>query len=638
MVSKLDWALHWALHGFHVFPVQPSGKLPLLQDWPTKASCDPADVEDWWATWPDANIGAHPGASGHIVIDVDRKKGVDGALNLAKVEHEIGPLNAFKSLVNETPSGGLHFWFTQPGGLGNSASKIAEGVDTRGERGYAMMPGSSIGGNEYTIIEDNEVQPLPDAWLAHMERLNTVEERKASDDVVVDHATDLSVARKYLRDLVSIGDVAVEGSGGNDRTYRVASALREMGLLLPTALELTDEIWNPECVPPWTFDELHGVFENAYRYAQNELGAKSNSSSGSAFAGVVVPEGAPEAPVEPEHGRNRFTPLSIKDMQELPEPAWLVPGWLPLYAVTILYGKPGSLKSFAALDVALSLASARCAWGLDYMPDKRPVIYVAGEGQIGVGKQRVPAWLQKYGESPDMPFHMIPSVPRSADMQSDLRAMFSEIERLCGDALPRLIVYDTHARVMAGLDENSAQDTAKALELYDATTQRYSCAVLAIHHSGKDGSSERGSTALSAGVDTVLRMDYDVATRSAILRCEKQKDAEHPDMICFTKEKSGPSIVLTRKQHKPIKDVKAKSERYYDVVEVLTKCDASNAGRAMTVAAVAAALPSVREIDDQSEQQSARKIAEASIRKLTKSELKPLLNADGRLQLPTPSE
>lgn len=630
-MQKSEWAQRWAAEGFFVFPCEPNAKVPKVEDWPNRATRDPSVIAEWWTRWPDANIGAHPGASGHAVLDIDEKSGKGGGETLAGLEAENGPLPA--TLVTCTPSGGRHIWLTLPGSCGNTAGRLGPGVDTRGRRGFVVMPGSEIDGRAYTVAQEGPPADAPTEWSELLTSLSGgPAERREAATTVVDSDAQLFSGRLYLENLVANSDVAVSGSGGNDRTYRVAAALRDMGLTLGAALALAEEHWNPACAPPWDPADLAAIFGHAYAYAQNDLGAKATGDpTGAGFADVEAPAGVPATQACTR--RARFVPLTIGEMSALRDPEWLVPGWLPLYETTILYGTRGSMKSFAALDAALSIAAGRAAWGFDYAAKARPVVYVAAEGQIGVAKLRVPAWLLHHEERSDLPFRLIQETPRAASLTADLSEMFAAIEAACPGELPRLVVYDTHARVMAGLDENSAQDTAKALELYDATSRRYSCAVLAIHHSGKNGEAERGSSALSAGVNTVLRMEYE--NRIAALSCEKMKDAEPPKPIAFTPTKSLNSIVLTRKEWSA--DDRAPSQLYSDIVAILLRNGAHNVANAMTSAAVASELPCVLACETDAEKLAARRRMEAEMRKRAK-ELRALHSPDvqGGWSLPMP--
>ena len=72
-----------------------------------------------------------------------------------------------------------------------------------------------------------------------------------------------------------------------------------------------------------------------------------------------------------------------------------------------------------------------------------------------------------------------------------------------------LIVIDTLARCMPGLDENSARDMGLVIEGLTRLSELVpSAAILFVHHAGKGGSGDmRGSTALIGGIDLELRVE-----------------------------------------------------------------------------------------------------------------------------------
>jgi len=65
----LQAALAYAARGWAVFPLTPGDKLPVIRKEDGgrgvyDATCDPDVLRQWWARWPDANIGVAAGASG----------------------------------------------------------------------------------------------------------------------------------------------------------------------------------------------------------------------------------------------------------------------------------------------------------------------------------------------------------------------------------------------------------------------------------------------------------------------------------------------------------------------------------------------------------------------------------------------
>lgn len=620
MSEKLAWAHHWALQGLHIFPVYPNTKRPVNAGWPDAATCDPAQIDRWWNECPDYNIGCAPGKSGHAVIDLDVKK-TDGFAAMRQLEADLGELPA--TFVTETASGGRHVWLKLEGSCKNSASKLALGIDTRGNRGYVLMPGSEFEGKPYITAVDAPIAEAPARWRDALKALGRSDERRKADEgVEIDTPEQVRRAETYLQGLVSADDVAVEGAGGNTRTFRLFAMLRDMGLSEDKALELVEAHWNEACRPPWDIEELDTIARNAYSYAQNEEGAKAQGD-GSGFASIPVPAGSQAIKTQKQ---SRFEPLNIVEMSELTEPAWLVPGWIPHYEPSLIYGAPGSMKSFVSLDLGLSVAAGLETWGLRYAARRFPVIYIAGEGQIGVAKKRIPAWIKHRDIKTEIPFHLIREAPLARNGNDELAELFAAIEKKCGSDLPRLVIFDTHARVMSGLDENSVQDTSKTIEFYDAIRRRYSCAALIVHHSGKDGAQERGSSALRGACETVLRMDKDGAG-SNVLRCEKMKDAEAPRPIAFGTIKVDQSIVLAprdivAKEHAP-------SDLYIQVIDILKEHGAYTLGSAITTKTLAADLIARRAEEGTTEDEyKARRKMEQTLARASKRELKALTLPD----------
>jgi hypothetical protein len=166
-------ALAYAAAGYPVFPCG-ADKKPRIAKWPTDASSDPDQIRAWWQTWPDAMIGLVTGSrSGLYVVDIDvggEKDGMAAYRELGLPLAEVGV---------RTPSGGGHAYFRWPGGgWGNSAGRIAPGVDTRGQGGYVIAPPSSNPAGEYRWVLPEmqerllrgELPPLPDKLRSLLER------------------------------------------------------------------------------------------------------------------------------------------------------------------------------------------------------------------------------------------------------------------------------------------------------------------------------------------------------------------------------------------------------------------------------------------------------------------------------------
>jgi hypothetical protein len=92
------------------------------------------------------------------------------------------------------------------------------------------------------------------------------------------------------------------------------------------------------------------------------------------------------------------------------------------------------------------------------------------------------------------------------------------------DIRPVLIVFDTLARSLVGGDENSAQTMGIAVDSTERIKRETKASLLLIHHTGKNGSAERGSSALRGAADVMIACSGD--TGFVELKCDKMKDAE----------------------------------------------------------------------------------------------------------------
>lgn len=143
--------------GLPVFPCE-SHKRPIVQRWQEVASSDPETIRRMFASDGAAMIGMPTGkASGLIVIDVDIKNGAAGDAWLQENTDALP-----ETRTHRTQSGGLHLVFLLPEGveIRNSASRVAPGVDVRGEGGYVILPGSP----GYTVADSTEPAEMPQ-WL-----------------------------------------------------------------------------------------------------------------------------------------------------------------------------------------------------------------------------------------------------------------------------------------------------------------------------------------------------------------------------------------------------------------------------------------------------------------------------------------
>jgi hypothetical protein len=157
--------------GWHLFPVEAKGKLPLLKGWPEAATSDIAQLEAWTVQFPGCNWGLATGtASGLVVIDVD---GAEGRASLADLDRQGLTLPAALTVTTGRTDGGEHLYFCLPFGVdirNDQSGKIGAHIDVRGTGGFVVCPPSiHASGKQYRCIDPSApVAELP-GWV--IERL-----------------------------------------------------------------------------------------------------------------------------------------------------------------------------------------------------------------------------------------------------------------------------------------------------------------------------------------------------------------------------------------------------------------------------------------------------------------------------------
>lgn len=224
--------------------------------------------------------------------------------------------------------------------------------------------------------------------------------------------------------------------------------------------------------------------------------------------------------------------LSEADLMALPDPKWLIDYLITEKSLSVLYGPPGSGKSFIALSMAKSIQT-----GVDFLgyPVRHPcpVLYVAAEDIHGF-RTRIRAWKQHHQAPPAD--HEIKFLGQSVILNEP--SNLSRIVRAIEEVQAGFVILDTFARCTPGVDENSAKDMGKVVQVIDEIRSKTDVGVLLVHHSGKDiGRGARGSNALLGAVDTEIQCD------DGRLKITKQKSATEEGPIWFQLEPVGDSVV-----------------------------------------------------------------------------------------------
>lgn len=209
--------------------------------------------------------------------------------------------------------------------------------------------------------------------------------------------------------------------------------------------------------------------------------------------------------------------LTAQQLATLPEPSWQIKGCFACGSLVVLYGASGMGKTFVALAMALSVAAGVPWLGLDVLPG--PILYIAAEGVGGLAL-RVEAWRQSHAEADLTAAYFLPAAVNMLDPRS-VDSLIADITEM--PLPPALVVIDTMARCLVGGDENTAKDVGLFVAACDRIRATTGGTVLVVHHTTKNGESERGSSALRAAADAMIVVTNDAGLIK--LTCDKQKEA-----------------------------------------------------------------------------------------------------------------
>jgi hypothetical protein len=213
-----------------------------------------------------------------------------------------------------------------------------------------------------------------------------------------------------------------------------------------------------------------------------------------------------------EIGRVDFSTLAY----ELPEPRrWVVPQWLPVGAVTALFGAGGVGKSLLAQQLAIAVANGDSWLGLP--TSGGPVVGFFCEDDESELKRRAARMRDSGVYDPvraSENLHLDARVGKvnalvtfGSDRKIHHSVLLQQLHGRCAELRPGLIILDNLAQLYTGIENDRYQVTAfcNALTGIAAT---FDCAVLLLGHPAKaEGSQYSGSTAWEAAVRTRLFLD-----------------------------------------------------------------------------------------------------------------------------------
>lgn len=224
-------------------------------------------------------------------------------------------------------------------------------------------------------------------------------------------------------------------------------------------------------------------------------------------------------------------------------------GWIQDRALTVVAGPSNAGKSAVLLDILCTMAAEKTeedgkfgVW-MNAKTKRRNILYIAGEGIDGV-VNRIAAWE-----------HIHKRQVRRHMAFTDEAFLFDSPETAWQDLANRVIasghhvvVFDTMATMMVGLEENSNDDMGKVMHWLHNFSEMTKTAVILVHHTGKSAEnlSPRGASALTGAIASQILVqkremeELDSETQERFSRdgitpirvsVTKQKDSGYPDPL-----------------------------------------------------------------------------------------------------------
>lgn len=230
-----------------------------------------------------------------------------------------------------------------------------------------------------------------------------------------------------------------------------------------------------------------------------------------------------------------FQPLGLTKLLQRPDKEWHVDDFIGVKDIAMLFGAPGSGKTFVILDLIFSAILGLLFAGKFSIKRPLRVAYAAGEG-IGGLRSRFAAAANHYQAYQNPLIQNLSIFLDAPQLFSDkldtsiLQFVKDWQDRQAGEL--DILVIDTLHSAIWGADENAAKDIGVVLQAVKYARDQLGCTVLLIHHSNKTGA-YRGSSALHGSMDSMIETKYDADLGEGVMECFKQKDAEHFRKIPF---------------------------------------------------------------------------------------------------------
>ena len=516
--------------GYLIVPLPPGSKGPHRKGWP-KFRADTAQVRQWYSNGSvNDGIGVLAATTPAIDVDILDKEVSD------LMSDEIDRIFAGQSLMTRT---GKAPKFLIPFRSDEPFRKLSSNTYTDGKNDHKV---EILGdGQQWVAYHTHPDTGRPYVWWDGVSDAGITENSRdllpelSRDDAqrVID-AFEVLAKRKVDAGLWHWKSVSVERQGAVDEPDPFAAHAGPVHDLSRSQIEwVVSRIQNDEADYDRWFSVLcaihHQLGDDGLELART-FSEKSSKHNAEVFEAKYASIGAYTGPMatlrsflketgQPPKGNP--TPVSTGDFVQAAafssaqKVEWHIKHVIPKRGLIVVYGAPGSSKSFFVLDMVAHIARG-LEWRGHRVAQSR-VAYVAAEGVAGFGNR-----LAAYSEHHGTPLADVPVFVRGgALMLNDSALQITEAVNHLGGV--GVVVIDTLAAVTPGANENTSEDMGEAIRSANLIMEGTGASVILIHHANKNNEL-RGWSGLLAAADNTIRVEHEEATGLRAARVEKQKE------------------------------------------------------------------------------------------------------------------
>ena len=534
----LEWALHYAAHGYRVIPIKPKEKRPPMGAWQDVATTKTGTIRAWWeGNYQGYGIGIVTGAlddgTRYFVLDIDEHDpNASGTETMQVLEQQNSKLP--DTISARTGSGGHHRLYRladHHGDIGNGAGRyLGAGVDVRAINAQIVVtPTVHPNGNLYEWVQDHAIGeidmavapdwlialliPKPYAADIHTSISNATESTGDTNASLPDERAGTRFNRTTTWDDLlqadgwtphhAEGDVHYWTRPGKNTRDGVSASVNHNGndsLTVFTTSITNLPVGSYDRFGYWTQTRHNGDFKDAARTLNIQNDDQINTWIATIQKETPPQLDTPTTAVDPDPLATWYVDWTQLWSTENQQGEWLLEPILARGRAHALYAGAKSGKSLLLLELAAALATGKAVLN---QPQREPieVLYVDYEMTAADIRDRLEAF--GYSAQSDMQhlhYVLLPSIG-GLDTKQGADVVIAAVAQ----KQIELVIIDTTARAVEG-EENDA-DTLRAFYRWTGVALKSQGVTwVRADHAGKDSSKgQRGSSAKNDDVDVVWK-------------------------------------------------------------------------------------------------------------------------------------